>query len=216
MSNTILIVDDHAMVRQGIRQFLEKNGYVIVAEAGSGEDACQAWREYHPELVLMDMDMPGIGGIEALKRILLQDVRARVLMYSMYADAVHSTRALQSGARGYVAKSEPPELLLEAIRQTLRGGRYIGHEVARNMTASSIMGSDDPIKALSPREFEVFRRLAAGQSITDISGELHISIKSVSNIQTRIRQKLNLSSPAQLVTLAIRHGITRSNSPQDA
>lgn len=216
MAPSVLIADDHVMVRQGLKQLLEKNGYLVNAEVASGEEACTAWREYHPDIVLLDMEMPGIGGLEALKRILAQDPKARVLMYSMYTDTAHATRAMRFGARGYVGKSESPSLLLDAIRQILRGSRYVGHEVAQRMTDNAILGIDSGISNLSPREFEVFRRLAGGQSLIDIAEQLHISIKSVSNIQTRIRQKLNLSSPAQLVTLAIRHGITRGNSPLDA
>lgn len=211
MAYNLLIADDHAMVRQGLRQFLEKNGYRICAEASSGETACAAWREHRPDAVLMDMEMPGMGGLEALKRIQAQDARARVVMYSMYADSVHATRAFAAGAKGYVAKSESPSLLLEALRQVLRGGRYLGHAVAREITQDAIHGRDAGISSLSPREFEVFRRLVTGQTLAEIADQLHISAKSVSNIQTRIRQKLDATTSAQLVAIAMRHGIVRAD-----
>jgi DNA-binding NarL/FixJ family response regulator len=213
MAYSLLIADDHAMVRQGLRQLLEKTGYRICAETASGEEACTAWREHRPDAVLMDMEMPGMGGLEALKRILAQDAKARVVMYSMYADSVHATRAFAAGAKGYVAKSESPSLLLEAVHQVLRGGRYLGHAIAREVTQHAIHRHDTDIRSLSPREFEVFRRLVNGQTLAQIADQLHISIKSVSNIQTRVRQKLGAATPAQLVAIAMRHGILRAGTP---
>lgn len=205
----ILIVDDHAMVRQGLRQLLEKHGYSIAGEAVTGEEACAAWRSLIPALVLMDMEMPGIGGLEAMKRILAQDARARVVIYSMYTDAIHATRALQGGARGYIGKAEAPELLLEAVRLVLRGGRYIGHEVARHVTEDRLLGGNDCLQGLSAREFEIFRRLAEGKTLTEIAEQLHISAKSVANIQTRVRQKLDVANSGQLTALAIKQGIIK-------
>lgn len=197
------------MVRQGLRQLLEKHGYAVAGEAASGEEAATIWRRLAPALVLMDMEMPGIGGLEAMKRILAQDQRARIVMYSMYADTIHVTRSLQGGAKGYVGKAESPDLLLEAIRQVLRGGRYIGHEIARKVTEERVHGGNDCLESLSPREFEVFRRLAEGRALADIALQLHISIKSVANIQTRVRQKLNVYNSSQLTALAIRQGVVK-------
>lgn len=207
MNYTILLVDDHTMVRQGLRTLLEKVGYIIVAEAESGEHAYLAWRKHQPDLMLLDLDMPGIGGLECLKHILAQNKNARILVYSMYDDSVHASRAMQAGACGYVAKSDAPELLLDAVQRVLRGEHFIGHEVALQIALQRFSGMDKPIETLSPREFEVFRRLVAGESLNEIAQHLHIGYKSAANFQTQIRQKLNAQTTEQLAQLAMRVGI---------
>lgn len=205
----ILVTDDHAVVRQGLKTLLIQAGYSIAGEAESGERACAAWNELTPNLMLLDLDMPGIGGLETIQRVLARDPSAKIIVFSMYDDTLHASRALQAGARGFVVKSEPPELLLEAITQVMRGGRFIGHDLAQQMAVEKISGITNPIEALSPREFEVFVRLANGETLPDIAEQLHISYKSAANIQTHVRQKLDVSTPGQLVHLAIRHGLTQ-------
>lgn len=205
--NRLLLVDDHAVVRQGLRTLLEQAGYQIVAEAGSGEQAYIAWQKHHPSLVLLDLDMPGMGGLETLQRILAQDATAKVLIFSMYDDTIHAARAIRAGARGYVVKSDDPDILLQAIQQILAGKRYIGHEIAQQIAVEQFSGLDNPIDSLSQREFEVFSRLIAGDSLGGIASQLNISQKSAANIQTQIRQKLNVQSTSQMVHLAISHGI---------
>ena len=130
MAQKILLVDDHAVVRQGLKTLLEQAGYHIVAEADSGERACQLWQELHPDLALMDLEMPGIGGLEAMQRILARYPNARILIFSMYSDNIYAARSMQAGARGYVVKTDAPEVMLDAVKQILRGGRYISHELA--------------------------------------------------------------------------------------
>ncbi|PKO26148.1 MAG: DNA-binding response regulator [Betaproteobacteria bacterium HGW-Betaproteobacteria-8] len=205
--NRLLLVDDHAVVRQGLRTLLEQAGYQIVAEAGSGEQAYMAWQKHRPALVLLDLDMPGMGGLETLQRILAQDASARVLVFTMYDDTVHAARAIRAGARGYVVKSDDPDILLDAIQQILRGQRFIGHEIAQQIAVEQSSGLDNPINSLSQREFEVFSRLIAGDSLIGIATQLNISQKSAANVQTQIRQKLNVQSTSQMVHLAISYGI---------
>lgn len=206
---SILIADDHAVVRQGLKTLLVRAGHHIAGEAENGEKACVAWSELLPDLMLLDLDMPGIGGLGTIQRVLARDPHAKIIVFSMYDDTVHASRALQAGARGFIVKSEPPEMLLEAITQVMRGNRFIGHELAQQMAVEKISGSTNPIEALSPREFEVFIRLANGEALTQIAEQLHISYKSAANIQTHVRQKLDISTPSQLVHLAIRHGVTQ-------
>lgn len=206
-ATNILIVDDHSVVRQGLKTLLLQAGHHIAGEAENGEKACAAWIELSPDLMLLDLDMPGIGGLETIQRVLARDKGARIIVFSMYDDTVHASRAMQVGARGFIVKSDPPEMLLEAIGQVMRGNRFIAHDLAQQMAVEKISGNTNPLEALSPREFEVFIRLANGENLQQISEQLHLSYKSAANIQTHVRQKLNVSTPSQLVHLAIRHGV---------
>ncbi len=209
MAIRILLTDDHAVVRQGLRTLLTRAEYLIAGEVENGEKACVAWVELAPDLMLLDLDMPGIGGLETIQRVLARDPEAKIIVFSMYDDTVHATRALQVGARGYVVKSDPPDILLEAIRQVMHDRRFISPALAQQMAMEKLSGSSNPVELLSPREFEVFSRLANGESLTHIAEALHISYKSAANIQTHVRQKLDISNPGQLVHLAIRYGITQ-------
>lgn len=204
--NRLLLVDDHAVVRQGLRTLLEQAGYQIVAEAGSGEQAYMAWQKHRPSLVMLDLDMPGMGGLETLQRILAQDASAKVLVFTMYDGTIHAARAIRAGARGYVVKSDNPDILLDAIQQVLRGQRFISHEIAQQIAVEQSSGLDNPINSLSQREFEVFSRLIAGDSLIGIATQLNISQKSAANVQTQIRQKLNVQSTSQMTHLAISYG----------
>lgn len=205
----ILLADDHAVVRSGLRTLLENVGYTIIAEAENGERSCTLWQEHHPDLGILDLDMPGIGGLETLQRIIARDPNAKLIIFSMHDDNIYATRALQAGARGYVVKTDAPEVLLEAIKQVLRGGRYIGHDLAQHLAMDRFSPTDNPLEKLSPREFEVFRRIAEGAALATIAAQLHIGYKTAANIQTQVRQKLNVQTTGQLVHIAIRFGITQ-------
>lgn len=209
MNVRILLVDDHAVVRQGLKTLLEQAGHIVAGEADNGEKACSTWVELKPDLMLLDLDMPGIGGLETIQRILAREPEAKIIVFSMYDDTVHASRAMQVGARGFIVKSDPPEVLLEAIRQVMRGNRFLGPDLAQQMAMERLAGNANPLETLSPREFEVFSRLANGESLSHIAEELHISYKSAANIQTHVRQKLNITNSGQLVHLAIRHGVTQ-------
>ncbi|SNR76760.1 two component transcriptional regulator, LuxR family [Methylobacillus rhizosphaerae] len=209
MAQKILLADDHAVVRSGLRTLLENVGYQIIAEAENGERACILWQEHHPDLGILDLDMPGIGGLESLNRIIARDANARLIIFSMHNDNIYAARAMQAGAKGYVVKTDAPEVLLEAVKQVLRGGRYIGHELAQHLAMDRFSPTENPLEKLSPREFEVFRRIAEGVSLSGIAEQLHIGYKTAANIQTQVRQKLNVQTTGQLVHLAIRFGITQ-------
>lgn len=205
----ILIADDHAMLRQGLRTLLEQAKHTVIAEATNGEEACVLFEKHHPELVILDLDMSGIGGLDTLKRILHRNENARILIFSMHDDCIYATRAIQAGARGYVTKTEPPEIVLEAISKILKGGRYINNEMAQSLSMFNLDSHDNPTKKLSPREFEVFRRIAEGGSLNNISEAMHIGYKTVANIQTSVRQKLGVETTGQLVHIAVRFGIVK-------
>ncbi len=207
MATTILIADDHVMVRQGLRILFEQSGFSVAAESDSGESTYLSWQTHRPDIVLLDIDMPGMGGLETLKRILAQDKHARIVIYSMYDDAMHVSRALQAGACAYVAKSDSPELLLEAISQVLRGKSVIGQQVAAKIAEQGYSRRRNPVDTLTAREFEIFRRLVIGESLREISSQLHIGYKSVANLQTRTRHKLGVQTTDQLVQIAVHFGI---------
>ena len=210
----ILIADDHSMLRQGLRTLLEQYKHIVVAEATNGEDAFALFEKYHPDILILDLDMPGIGGLSTLKRILHSNINAKVLIFSMHDDCVYATRALQDGAKGYVTKTDSPEVILDAINKILKGGRYINNDLAQNLSIQSIEDVDNPLQRLSPREFEVFRRIAEGGSLTSISEVMHIGYKTVANIQTSVRQKLGAETTGQLVRIAVRNGIVKDIDTQ--
>lgn len=210
MDKTILLVDDHAVIRQGLKSLFNQWGYRIVGEASSGEAAMLMYKEHKPHLIIMDLDMPGLGGLEAMKRILAHQKTAKILIYSMHDDNIYALRAMQAGAKGYVVKSDDINVLLEAVDKIFKGNRFIGRKVAEHLAIDLMNESNKPLEKLSPREFEVFRQLALGHTLSAIALTLNISYKTVANIQTTIRQKLELKTAANLVHLAIQLGVTQS------
>lgn len=213
MKQKILIVDDHAVVRQGLAGLLTQAGFTVVGEAEDGESAYQQAQKLMPDLIVLDLDMPGIGGLETIHKLLSRDAEVNILIFSMHDDAIYASRALQAGAKGYIVKTDAPELLLEAVRTILKGGRYIGEQLAQKMAIEQLSLVENPLSVLSPREFEVFRRLALGESLSQISEQLHIGYKTTANVQTQIRQKLGVETTGQLVHLAMKLGILQHAKP---
>jgi DNA-binding NarL/FixJ family response regulator len=205
----VMLVDDHAVVRQGYRHLLEKSGIKVIAEVDSGEDAYRVYSEHQPEVVVMDLSMRGMGGLEALKRIVSRDRNAKVLVFSMHDDAIFPTRALQAGASGYVTKSSAPDVLVEAVFAIANNRKYVSHDIAQEIAMHNINGGDI-LNSLSSREFEVFNLLAQGRSIEDIATALCLDYKTIANVQTRLRQKLNVENAAQLMLLAIKLNIIKT------
>lgn len=204
----LMLADDHSVVRSGLRRLLEQGGGMeVVAEAESGEQAYQLFGECHPDVLVMDMSMPGMGGLESLRRILSRYPTARIVVFSMHENAAFATQALSSGAKGYVVKSGVADDLVRAVRDAAIGKTWISATVAQNIALQTLSGDDDPMRRLSSREFEVFRLLAEGHSVESIAEMLRISQKTVANYQTLLKQKLGVSSPVELVRLAMRHGI---------
>lgn len=204
----ILLADDHAVVRSGLRRLLEQRPeYQVVAEAEDGEQAYQMYCEHMPDVAVIDFSMPGMGGMEAVRRILTRYFSARLLIFSMHENAAFAAQALKAGARGYVSKTGEPEELVQAVAEVMRGGSYISAAVAQKVALLSLNGEGDPFHLLSAREFEIFRLLATGQSAVDIGEILRISHKTVSNYHTSIRQKLGISNSIELIRLAMKHGI---------
>jgi two-component system invasion response regulator UvrY len=205
----ILLVDDHAVVRTGFRLLLQaRPDIAVVGEAESGEAACQRYLELSPDVVVMDIAMPGMGGIEALRRIRAHDPQARVLALSAHDDPTHARRALQEGALGFLSKRSAPEALLEAVSDVGSGQRYIDPRVAQRLALEDIGGAESsPIKRLSEREFDVFIRLARGASVQRIADDLRLSASTVGTHLYNVKQKLGVSNQSELTLLAIRHGL---------
>ncbi|MDE2052609.1 MAG: response regulator transcription factor [Gammaproteobacteria bacterium] len=205
----VLLVDDHAVVRTGFRLLLQARPDVaVVGEAESGEAACQRYIELSPDVVVMDIAMPGMGGIEALRRIRAHDPQARVLALSAHDDPMHARRALREGALGFLSKRSAPEALLEAVAAVGAGQRYIDPRVAQRLALDDIEGTDSsPVKRLSEREFDVFIRLARGASVQRIADDLRLSASTVGTHLYNVKQKLGVSNQSELTLIAIRHGL---------
>jgi DNA-binding NarL/FixJ family response regulator len=215
MEKTILLVDDHAVVRQGLKSLLNQWGYRVIAEAESGEAAILQYQEHKPGLIIMDLDMPGMGGLEALQRIMLRQKNAKIIVYSMHDDNIYALRAMQAGAKGYVVKSDEINILVDAVDKVFKGERFIGRKIAEHLAIDLMNQNNKPLEKLAPREFEVFRQLAIGNSLDVIANRLNISYKTVANIQTTIRRKLEVQTTANLVHLAIQLGVTQSKASLD-
>lgn len=214
---SVLLVDDHAVVREGYRRLLEHTpDMVVIGEAATGEDAYRLYAELSPDVVVMDISLPGIGGIEATRRILTRFPAARVLMFSVHDDLVFSARALQTGAFGYVTKANAPDVLIDALRTIAAGKLYISRDMAQDLALQMVPGQRNPLQALSAREFEVFRLLVAGHRIEEIAPILSLSTKTVANYQSSIRQKLDVSNAAQVVRLALHQGLLTNEPGMDA
>jgi len=205
----VLLVDDHAVVRTGFRLLLQARPDIsVVGEAESGEAACQSYVELSPDVVIMDIAMPGMGGIEALRRIRAHDPQARVLALSAHDDPMHARRALREGALGFLSKRSAPEALLEAVAAVAAGQRYIDARVAQKLALEDIEGAESsPIKRLSEREFDVFIRLARGASVQRIADDLRLSASTVGTHLYNVKQKLGVSNQSELTLIAIRHGL---------
>jgi DNA-binding NarL/FixJ family response regulator len=204
----VLLVDDHAVVRAGYRTLLMNSADVsVVAEADSGELACRRYLEEQPDVVVMDLSLPGIGGLEAIRRIIARDPAAKILVFSMHEDPVFVEQALQAGALGYVTKSSAPDVLVNAVKQIAAGTPFLDPDIAQRLAFHKTRGRDMPFQALSTREFEIFCLLAQGFKVNQISKRLSLSYKTVANYSTQIKSKLAVGTAADLARLAIRYGI---------
>lgn len=204
----VLIADDHALVRTGFRLLLdEPDDIEVVAEAESGEQAYQLYVEVKPDVIMIDLAMPGIGGIEAIKKIIARDSTARILTLSAHEDISHPKRVMQAGALGYLSKRQAPEVLIDAIRRIAKGGRVIDPELAQQMAMAGVSGSGSPLESLSEREFEVFEKLALGKSVSQIAETLNLSPSTVGTHLYKVKQKLGLNNQAEITLLAVRYGV---------
>ena len=207
----ILLVDDHLVVRAGYRRLIERQAHLqIVAEASNGETGYQLYVQHQPDVVVMDLSMPGRGGITTIQYLRARYDKARILVFSMHEEPIFAEHAFAAGAAGYITKSSAPEVLVEAIEQVAQGETYLGNDIAQKLALHSVLNNASAgIKNLSTREFEIFRLLAEGRTTAEIAEQLNVSHKTISNYYSQIRQKLNVNNTAELIRLAIRHGVVQ-------
>ncbi|MGH6957119.1 MAG: response regulator [Caulobacteraceae bacterium] len=200
----ILVVDDHAIVRDGLARLLMAEDGREVRLAGNGREALTLVPSFRPALTVLDLNLPGLGGLELLRR-LMEAGAGRILVLSMHAEPLYVRRALQAGAHGYVSKNAAPDELLAAVRRVAAGGRYVEAEIAQ---ALALGEGAETLDALSPRELEIMRLLGGGSSLAEIAEALGASYKTIANTCTQIKSKLGVARTADLVRLAIEMGVS--------
>jgi two-component system, NarL family, invasion response regulator UvrY len=204
----VLLVDDHAVVRMGFKMLLESDPDIkVIAEADSGENGVKMYMEHKPDVVVMDITMPGIGGLEATDRIMAKDSSARILVLSAHEDSVHPKRVLNAGAMGYLTKRSAAEELIKAIRMVASRKMYLEASIAQQMAIQQLNGEKNPVDVLSDREFEVFMALAKGETTNQIAEILSLSPRTVGTHLYNIKQKLNAGNSAEIALIAMRSGL---------
>lgn len=199
----ILLVDDHIVVRAGYRRFLEQEpDCQVIAEAASGEEAYQVLQTIEPDVVILDLSMPGQGGLSVLRRMKLRWPLLPVLVFSMHDNLPFVVQALRAGATGYITKSSEPESMVEAVRRVVSGAQTLSPDVARKMELAATSAMSQPTLGLSAREFAIFRMVASGKTHEEIAGLLNVSVKTVANNHSLIRQKLGINTEIELYRLA--------------
>lgn len=203
----IVVADDHTIVREGLKQLLGAAGDIeVVGEAQDGHGVMRCVRELEFELLLLDMSMPGKSGMELIKQVRHEKPRLRILVLSMHEEQQYAVRAIKAGAAGYLTKESASSQLVLAIRKVAAGGAFISSAVAEQLALGAMPRADRPLhNALSDREFQVFRLLAAGKSVSDIAGQLTLSVKTISTHKARLMQKLALGTTTDLIRYAISH-----------
>lgn len=205
---SVLLVDDHAVVREGYRRLLEKHdGIEVIAEAVDAASAYQAYKQHQPTVVIMDVSMPGRGGIDAIRHIRQWDSAARILVFTMHSSAAYALQAFKAGAKGYVTKSSAPELLVSAVRDVAVGRIAICPEISEALAMSRVQEDANAMEDLAPREFEILRMLLNAKSTGEIAAAFNLSPKTVSNYHSAIKSKLGVSSDIELVYYGLRNGL---------
>jgi two-component system, NarL family, invasion response regulator UvrY len=211
---SILLVDDHPVVREGYRRLLESQpGYEIVAEADDAVTAYQAYKKAQPDVVIMDLSLPGAGGLEAVRHIKQWDKHARILVFTMHANTAFALKAFEAGAMGYITKSSDAGELIRAVAIVARGGRALSDDIAHAVAAERLASERLPTDELSPRETEILRLVASGRTTEEIADLLNLSSKTVQNYHYQIKSKIGARTDAHLVWLAMAAGLVSANGP---
>ena len=204
----ILLVDDHSVVRMGFKMLIENEpDMTVISEAESGEQGIAAFKEHKPNVIIMDITMPGMGGLDAIERIIAFDKKAKILVLSAHEDSVHPKRSLSAGALGYLTKRSAAEELIKAIRSVNSGKKYLEPNIAQQMAITQLSGENNPVEVLSDREFEVFIALAKGKNTNEIADTMCLSPRTVGTHLYNIKQKLNANNSAEIALIAIRSGL---------
>lgn len=207
----VLLVDDHELVRTGIRKILDDvKGFKVIGEATTGEEALQFCRHNEPDVVLMDMNMPGMGGLEATKKIIRTSPDTKVIVLTIHSEDPFPTKVMQIGAAGYLTKGAGPAEMINAIRAVNSGQRYLAPEIAQQMALGQFKSPDEnPFNMLSERELQIMLMITRGEKVTDISEQLMLSTKTINSYRYRMFDKLKVSNDVELTHLAIRHGMVK-------
>jgi len=211
----VLLVDDHELVRAGIRRILDDiKGIKVAGEACCGEDAVKWCRSNPVDVVLMDMNMPGIGGLEATRKIARSSADIKVIMLTIHTENPLPAKVMQAGAAGYLSKGAAPSEVVSAIRSVFAGQRYIASDIAQQMALSQIepANAESPFSSLSERELQIMLMITKGQKVTEISEQLNLSPKTVNSYRYRMFSKLNIHGDVELTHIAIRHGLCNAKS----
>lgn len=207
----ILLVDDHLVVRAGFRMLLATGDNIqVIGEAERGEQAIQLYQELSPDILVLDLSMPGIGGLETIRRIVQRDPRARILVFSVHHEQVYVNRALSAGAQGYITKNSAPGILTEAIAAIMEGQCYVERGLFKESKETDQGGNSDhqaTIAGFSPREFDVFSLLAQGLTVHKVADQLCLGHKTVANYATQIKKKLQVDTTTELAHIAVTLGI---------
>lgn len=206
----VMLVDDHAVVRMGFRMLLSTADIEVAAEADCGEAACRDYPQVRPDVVVMDLSMPGMGGLEAVRRLLAHDETARILALSAHEDTAYPQRVLKAGALGYLSKRSAPEALIDAVRAVAAGRRYVDAQLAQKLAIAQIEGEASPADALTEREFAVFIQLAQGLTVAQIADNLKLAPSTVGTHLYNVKQKLNAANQAELTLVALRWGLIQA------
>ena len=207
----VMLVDDHAVVRAGYQMLLKNSPDLeVIAEADSGEEAYRLHSVHNPDVIVMDLSLPGISGLETIKRINARDSKSKILVFSMHEEIIFVEQALQAGASGYITKSSDPQLLVEAIKKLSNDEKYIDPELAQQLAIEKSRGQDSPLSDFSTREFEIFCMLAEGLNTSEVAKKLSLSYKTVANYSTQIKTKLDVATVADIARIAIRYNIIQA------
>lgn len=212
---SILLVDDHPIVREGYRRLLERQpGFRVVGEADTAAAAYRTYREVGPDVVIMDLSLPGAGGLEAIRHIRQWDRNARILVFTMHSGSAFALKAFEAGAAGYVTKSSDAADLVTAVRTVARGGRALSDDIAWEVAAERLGDSRSAVADLGPRETEILRLVALGKTAEEIAALLNISTKTVQNYHYQIKSRVGARTDAHLVWLAIGAGLVDAEKAQ--
>ncbi len=207
MSGQVLIVDDHPLIRQGMRSLLEKHGFTVVGEAADGREATQLAQELEPDVAVLDLAMPLLNGLDAAREITRTSRRTKTILVTIHTADQYVLEALQAGVRGYVLKSQATAELVQAIQEVIRGGRYLSPGISEAVVQAYLAKTDLPADPLTPREREVLQLIAEGKATKDIAGLLGVSVKTIESHRVRLMEKLDIHQTAGLVRYAIRRGL---------
>jgi DNA-binding NarL/FixJ family response regulator len=199
----ILLVDDHIVVREGVRRLLANVTGAQLCEAEDADEALSLYRREHPDLAILDLNLKGVGGLELLRRLLAEDAKARIVVFSMHAELLYAVRSLRLGARGYVSKSSGADELVNAVKKVAAGGRYVEQHIADQLAFTQVTSGEDPLRQLSNREVEILRLLGEGNSLTEIAGRIGVAYKTVANACSALKSKLGVERTADLIRVSL-------------